>query len=206
MKAERMQPCKIVDTSAALLLDNIRKVKEAGYAGIVRYVPHTGLAGRRDITAEELGLIVDEGLGALLVQHCRVKWDPGKHDPEDDATAAVSRAFGVGYALTSHIYVDLEDIVGTKQATIDYTNRWCTTVKQCGYSAGIYVGFGIPLTAQELWAIHDANTYWSDAGPRRVAVRGFAIKQGAQFSIGGVPFDPDMVFYDQKGETPLWTT
>lgn len=203
MRAERMKPCKIVDTSSPLLLDDIRKVKRAGYAGIVRYVPYVGSVGARDITAEELGWIVGEGLAALLVQHCRLQWDPAKLRGEDDAAAAVSRAIAVNYPKEAHVYLDLEGIVGSKEGTIEYTNRWCTKVVKSGYSAGIYVGFGVPLTPRELWLIHDANTYWSDPGTRQVAERGFAMKQGAQFFIDGTPYDPDIVSVDHKGQTPI---
>lgn len=204
-KAEKMRPCKVVDTSAPLLLTNIQSIKERAYAGIVRYTPHVGAYGPSDITARELELILSEGLGLLLVQHCRIKWDASKLSGASDAASAASRAIAVGYAHGSHIYLDLEDVVSNRADTIRYVNDWCGAMVHIGFHAGIYVGYGQPLTAIDLWEIHDANSYWSDAGPRNVAVRGFAMKQQAQVNIGGILYDPDVVGYDLKHETPVWT-
>jgi hypothetical protein len=52
--------------------------------------------------------------------------------------------------------------------------------------------------------MHRINSYWSSEGSRSVATRGFAMKQGATFSIGGAGVDPDGIQVDQKNETLVW--
>jgi hypothetical protein len=51
------------------------------------------------------------------------------------------------------------------------------------------------------------HSYWSDAGPRSVATRGFAMKQlSPEVTIDGVGFDPDTLRADALGDTPFWMT
>ena len=208
MKTARIPPGLIVDTSAKVGPSVAAAVKAKGYLGIVRYVPHVGAAGKADITASETETILGTGLGLLLVQHVRVSpWDPAKYSGHDDGMAAASRALGIDYPLAAHIFCDLEGPAAggdCRVHAIDYANDWADAVVAAGYRAGCYVGYGLPLSPQELYLLHRMTSYWSDAGTRQVAVRGFAMKQKPQITIAGVPFDPDVVSLDHKGETPFW--
>jgi glycoside hydrolase-like protein len=203
---QSVPPCKIVDTDIRLNPVVLGQVEAAGYAGVARYVPLPGDGAANDIRADELGAVMEAGLGLLLVQHVRFPhWDPAMHSGGTDARVAVQFAMEVGYLAGAHIFLDLEGIVpGTGTATKAFAEAWAATVVGAGYRAGCYVGFDVPLTPQELFDLHDINSYWSDAGPRNVAVRGFAIKQHPQIQIAGVNFDPDTVQPDLKGETPVW--
>jgi hypothetical protein len=204
--AARMLPGKVVDTAGQLTPKLVAAVKAAGYQGIVRYVPHVGAAGKGDITASEAATIcAGTGLGLLLVQHVRLpNWNPINCSGHNDGMAAASRAFGIGYPHGAHLFVDLEGIAGPGAATTVYAEAWAQAVVDAGYRAGAYVGYAVPLTAVELYNLHNITSYWCDAGPRQVATRGFSMKQHSEVTIGGMLFDPDDVFADGKGETPAW--
>jgi hypothetical protein len=205
MALQRIPTCKIVDASAKLTPDNIDSVAADGYKGIVRYVPLPGVVAASDIDAGELEAIVGGGLGLMLVQHVRYPgWNPALYKGAHDAAVAVQSAMAAGYPAGAHIFVDLEGIKGTAHATITFANDWADAVVAAGYRAGCYVGYAVPLTPEQLYDLHDVNSYWSDAGKRAVATRGFAIKQRPQIFIDNVPFDPDDVEPDQLGETPYW--
>jgi Domain of unknown function (DUF1906) len=196
----------MVDTDCKLTADLIARVRAAGYRGVGRYVPLPDNKATEDIDAPELAAILAGGLGVLLVQHVRLPgWNPAAHSGDADAHTALEFARTAGYALRSHIFLDLEGIAGTGADTKAFAEAWAAAIAAGGYSAGCYVGYDVPLNAQELYDLPTFDSYWSDAGPRAVARRGFAIKQQAEITIAGVPFDPDTIQVDGRGDTPLWT-
>ena len=199
-------PCEIVDTNAKLGVAALQAVLNAGYAGVARYLPLPRNNAGGDISADELRAILDAGLGLLLVQHVRSPpWNPANHSGEEDAQAALQLARDVGYLPGAHIFLDLEGIVpGSAEATKAFAEAWAKAVVTAGYLAGCYVGYDVPLNAQQLYDLHSVTSYWSDAGPRRVATRGFAMKQHAEIAIAGVKFDPDTIASDLCEETPMW--
>jgi hypothetical protein len=119
---------------------------------------------------------------------------------------ALQYAEAAGYLPNAHIFLDLEGILvgATANSVITFANDWATTIVAAGYSAGCYVGYDVPLSAQQLYDLPNFNSYGSDAGPRAVATRGLAMKQQAQIQMGGENFDPDVVKADLLGDTPLW--
>jgi hypothetical protein len=200
-----MAACRIVDTSAKLTAGIVGPLVDAGYQGVVRYVHLPGVQGTWDIDPVELKALLDGGLGLMLVQHVRYPgWDPAKCSGAEDAGTAIASAKAAGYLAGAHIFVDLEGISGTGDATTQYATDWAAAVVAAGYKAGCYVGYSVPLTPAQLYALENINSYWSDAGPRSVATRGFAIKQHAEIHLGGIPFDPDDVAPDVLGDTPVW--
>ncbi|MGH7435580.1 MAG: glycoside hydrolase domain-containing protein [Polyangiaceae bacterium] len=207
MIVQRVPTCRIVDTSAKLTSDLLPAIVDAGYAGVVRYVRLPGVDDTWDIDADELNAILGAGLGLLLVQHVRYPgWNPASYSGAGDAAAAIERARAAGYGAGSHLFLDLEGVKArATDATIRFANDWADAVVAAGYEAGCYVGYAVPLTAVQLYDLHKMSSYWSDAGPRAVATRGFAIRQRAEIQIGGVPFDPDDVTPDDQGDTPSWT-
>ncbi|HXK18148.1 MAG TPA: glycoside hydrolase domain-containing protein [Polyangiaceae bacterium] len=192
-----------MDTAAKLTSAMIEQVKKRGYSCLIRYVPHVGSIGAHDIDVAELNEILDSGLALMLVQHVRVPgWVPSNGG--FDGERAAEWAKRCGYAQGAHIFVDLEGIAGTRAVTREYAEDWARCVKAAGYAAGAYVGYAVPLNAADLYALRGINSYWSDLGPRQVETRGFAMKQHTQIVIGGLPFDPDTIQLDAKGETPIW--
>lgn len=198
----------IVDTSKKLTPEVIKQVAALGFEGIVRYVPLPGVDPALDIDVDELRAIMDTGLATMLVQHVRfANWNPGVEDGTVDARVASDHARGAGYLPGGHIFLDLEGIQGTAQDTKRFAETWAAAIVQAGYCAGCYVGFGVPLNAVQLYNLHDFHCYWSDAGPRAVATRGFAIKQHApEIRIAGIEFDRNTVSPDKLGDFPFWMT
>jgi hypothetical protein len=198
--------CNLVDTSAKLTPTVIAAVKAAAYSCILRYVPLPNDGAAKDIDVVELGNILDAGLALMLVQHVRYPgWNPAKCSGQADALAAIESASAAGYLAGGHIYLDLEGISGTAADTKAFAEEWAATIVQASYCAGCYVGYDVPLNAVQLYNLHDFHSYWSDAGPRSVATRGFAIKQHEpEVSIAGVGFDKDTLQPDKLGDTPFW--
>jgi hypothetical protein len=203
---QQATPGDIVDTNGKLTPPVIQQVAAGGYACVVRYVPLPGVNADGDIDAGELRAILDAGLGAMLVQHVRYPgWDPRKESGKADALSAIERATAAQYLPGGHIFLDLEGIKGSAPDTKRFAEDWAATVVEAGYCAGCYVGYGVPLNAVQLYNLHNIHCYWSDAGPRSVATRGFAIKQKQpEVKIGGIGFDLDTVGPDRLGDMPLW--
>jgi hypothetical protein len=199
-------PGSMVDTNVKLSTNLVQRIRAAGYSGVARYVPLPNNSPGSDIDSAELAAILAGGLGLLLVQHVRLPgWNPAAHSGDADAHMALEFARTAGYEPGSHLFLDLEGISGTGADTKAFAEAWAAVIASGGYSAGCYVGYDVPLNAQELYDLHTFNSYWSDAGPRAVATRGFAIKQHAEIKIADAPFDPDTIQTDGRGDTPIWT-
>ncbi len=208
--------CYGVDTDARLTAESAVQLRAANYKGnpiefVVRYLS-IGAEGGQDITAAEVGWILDADLALLLVQHVREpNWVPSADRGASDGAAAARNALAVGYALGSDIIVDLEGVLpGTSAATVlAYVNAWASAVVAAGYLAMVYVGYNTMLTPEELYEeLKDVHAYWSDFGARSVAVRGFCMKQlSSTTTLPGVPFpiDPDRIMADSNGDFPVWT-
>lgn len=204
MTPQSAKPGKWCDTSWPVSPHVAATLVQAGFLGVARYVPLPGNSSMSDITGIEMGCLLDAGLQVLLVQHVRrPPWLPKQHDGTVDAGAAVTKAGMVAYPEGCHLYLDLEGCAGSPDDAAVFCNHWAAEVKRAGYLAGLYVGYSALLSPQELYDLPDFNTYWRDAGPRDVAVRGFAIKQGPEITIAGVAFDVDIVTPDGRGELPI---
>jgi hypothetical protein len=193
------------DFSAKPTSTQLRILKAEGYTGVMRYVPLPSNNPAHDIDSDELGAILDLGLELLLVQHVRTPpWDPRSHSGVVDGAAAAEHARAVGYS-DAHIFLDLEGITpGTDAAgVIQYANAWADRVLQSGFRAGLYVGYDVPLSPEQLYQELVVNSYWKDAGPRDVATRGFAVQQlSPEKTVAGLRIDEDVVVTDLLGEVP----
>jgi hypothetical protein len=208
-------PGKGFDCSVKVNALQARAFYGAGYRWCARYVRLPNNSAALDIDAAEMAVLLEAGLAVLLVQHVRASapgsggWDISKHSGADDAAAAVEHARNAGYPLGAHVFLDLEDILagpGAGVATKVFAEAWAAAVRAAGYQAGCYVGFDVPLNAQELYLLHGINSYWSDAGHRAVATRGCAIQQGKAATVAGVEIDEDTLLRDLLGELPLLAT
>ena len=210
MIARAATPGAWVDASTPITPRVAAAVKQAGKVGVFRYVPLPGNSTKSDITGTELGCLLDAGLEVGLVQHVRGNpptqplWQPGAHSGVLDAQAAIASAQAAGYPPGCHLFQDLEACDGSSMQVLTYCLDWGRTVIESGYLCGLYVGYAAVLTPESLYALPSVTCYWSDAGPRSVATRGFAIKQGApEVTIAGVEFDPDVVKLDALGGLPV---
>lgn len=198
-------PGRYVDTAAPCSDPVLASLAAAGYLGVGRYVPLPGVSGRADISPGELERITGHGLACWLVQHVRYPgWDPGAHNGAADADAACLAAKAAGYPQGAHLYLDLEGIKGTRPATLAFADAWQTLVIAHGFRAGLYVGYDVPLSPDDLYALRGFDTYFSDAGHRKVSTRGCALVQAPEVVIAGVRFDPDHVAADLLGDLPCF--
>jgi hypothetical protein len=181
-------------------------IAAGGYVGVFRYCPLPGNNPLYDISRGELERILAKGLQLSLVQHVRgtlprYLWRPADHDGAADAHHAAGHALGCGFPIGAHLAQDLEACDGrTMGPEIEkYCTDWGNSCKASGLIHRLYVGYAVPLSAQELYELPTPNSYWSDMGDRHVAVRGFDTKQGASLTLGGVEFDSDEVKADALG-------
>lgn len=193
-----------VDTAWPLTPVVCQALVAAGKRGVGRYVPLPGNNSAGDISAAEAQRITGAGLQLLLVQHVRRPgWSPLHCDGRADAVAACAAALAAGYPSGAHLFLDLEGIVGTDAPSCAvFAQDWAVEVRRY-FAAGLYVGYDVPLSAAQLYALPSFTSYWSDPGPRNVATRGFALKQGAGVVISGVGFDLDEVRADELGDVPM---
>ena len=204
MIASKAAPGHYVDTGYPCSASVVTAVTASRILGIGRYVPLPGLAGHRDISVDELARITGAGLACWLVQHVRFPgWDPGAHDGAVDAQAALAAAKAAGYPSGAHLFLDLEGITGSGTSTAAFADAWSGAVTAAGYLAGLYVGYAVPLSPQQLYELPGYDCYWSDAGHRLAATRSFAIEQGHSVTIAGVEFDTDIVVPDALGGLPV---
>ena len=147
--------CYGVDTDARLTAKSAVQLRAANYQGnpiefVVRYLS-IGAKGGQDLTAAEVGWILDAGLALVVVQHVREpNWIPSASRGTGDGTNAAKNAAAIGYAKGCHIVVDLEGVLpGTPaSAVIDYINAWASQIVAAGYLAMVYVGYNTMLTPE----------------------------------------------------------
>ncbi|MCL2450879.1 MAG: DUF1906 domain-containing protein [Polyangiaceae bacterium] len=182
--------------------------KARGMVGVFRYGPLPKNSTTSDLSREELAMLVDVGLEVGLVQHPRLpKYNELKsHSGVADAITVGRYAVSVGVPAGVHVFLDLEGVRDSSPAEVaEYCNDWATAIGQIGFRCGLYVGFDAVLNAEQLYALPGFDCYWADAGPRKVATRGFAVKQGFGVEAAdGLPaYDPDTMAVDRLGGLPV---
>lgn len=197
-----------VDTSVKIRTPGVLDALAArGYVGVIRYVPLPGVDGSGDIDPTELEMILSHSgrFWSCWVQHPRFPgWKPRECNAEADAVWAAAHAHSAGYGNGTTGYVDIEGMAldTTPDEAFAYATKWLEVVQGEGFTPGAYWGYQQPIPPERRGLV-GAKTHWSDAGNRTVTGRGVAVHQGQQFSMMGMPFDPDEVQADAMGETPL---
>jgi hypothetical protein len=204
-----------IDFSTFPTLAQLQSFRLRGIIGCLCYVPLPGVSEAQkahDITAARLSMLTEElGFEVAIVQHCRFPgWACEAHSGRTDAEAAVAHARLVGYPAEAHIYEDWEGVSPSSSAASAkiFLQDWAFTVlganssDPASYRAALYVGYQQPLSSQELYLLHGINSYGSDAGHRKVDVRGVAFSQGPQMTIDGALVDPDVVAPDLLDQLP----
>jgi hypothetical protein len=192
-----------VDTDSRVSPYVAKVLRAAGKGWIGRYLPLPGNSPVNDLSSYELISLTDAGFSVGAIQHVRSgHWDPKSFSGKTDAISAVTHALSVGYPLGCHLYLDLESMSGLAADAIAFANDWAETVRDGGYRAGLYSGFDVTLTPDQLFHALTFDSYWTAAGNRHVSVRGAAIKQGLTLTIAGVGFDVDTIAPDALGELP----
>jgi hypothetical protein len=175
-----------------------------------RYFPlgPANLAGC--LTGLELQVLLTAGLNVLAVQHVNSPgWAPTSELGSAHGSYAAAYGKAIGYPAGAPIYCDLEEVApGTTAAdVIAYCKAWYEAVTAAGYFAGLYCGWNIVLTAEQLYENLPFKSYWKaynyDNG---VAARGFQIVQHPQKTLDAVVYDPDTIQADELGDLPVWVT
>ncbi len=209
-RVEEVPDCVLVDTSTKLDARACTALAASTWngrsvRGAVRYISIHNEA-RGDIDAVEVAAILEAGLGFMAVQHVRYPgWSATDTQGGIDGAAAAINAHGAGYLTGCTLWLDLEGVRNVGTEVVAYVNAWANAVAAAGYMPGLYVGYACGLSPYELYYdLPGIHVYWSDAGPRAVADRGFAMKQHAQTVIAGVQVDPDTATADAMGGRPRW--
>lgn len=198
-----------LDTDVPLSDAVIADVVANGYQGIYRYVALPGNSPRNDISPGEIERICAAGLQVGLVQHPRAPKnnDLSRTTGYGDAHAAVDAALAADYPLGCHLALDLEGITDHFPATsaalcIQWATDWQSVVRAAGLKAQLYLGYAVPLDADQAYELPGFDSYWSDIGHRKVATRGCAMVQAAGCMIHGIEFDRNVLAEDLLREVP----
>lgn len=175
-------------------------IKAAGFAFIVRYLGA--------LTTLERNVILHAGLALLAVTYSRrPSWQPSGELGDQDGLHAVQNARTAGLPEGMSLYCDLEGPGGVGADTIDYVNAWADRVQAAGFKAGLYVGYGVQLSDEQMYHSLKVTGYW-DSCSRNVGVahRGFQMFQeypGNQ-KVAGILVDVNHIEKDGQGDTPSW--
>lgn len=195
------------DCNVKLSYDKAVQFRNSGFDFVIRYVGRTQQASF-DIDKAEVDAILSAGLKLAIVQHCPV---PGWVTTKDLGTLyginAAKFSLGTGYKLGCIIYLDLEGIKqGTPKADIlAFCNAWYDEVVKAGYIPGIYIGYNIYLTGDELYNLLRFKHYWKSLSRvPEIPVRGYEMVQSAGGTINGVQIDNNVSTADKLGGSPVF--
>ena len=200
------------DTNTKLTATTSKALREAGFKFAIRYLSRKAKPPARDLTADELNIILDAGLAAMAVQHVAPSgWTPSDTLGVEYGGNAAAHARAVGLAEKSSVWLDLEGIAaGTPaSAVISYCNAWFKEVESAGYTTGVYVGANSILSADELFLSLKTKHYWkSGSNVPDIPHRGYCMVQHIipDDKVGGVKIDRNVTFVDAFGSAPMLTT
>ena len=193
---------KGVNTVATFGSATAAKFKSAGYSFVVRYLGA--------LTAREASVIIGQGLGLLAVGYSRRPgWIPTGPEGKADGILKIDQAENAGLIPGMTIFCDLEGPggEGLRERCIDYVNEWAAPIQAAGFVAGLYVGYGVPLTPDELYHELAVTAYWHSCSQvQAVAHRGYQMTQlyPPNRTVCGTKVDIDFIQADAKGDTPMW--
>lgn len=196
------------DVNTPLTGAQYAEFKAQGYGAVIRYIPRKASLIAGNLTAAEVAAILGAGLSLSVVQHVAPPtWEP---------SAKLGELYGqyagqycaeiVGLPKGMNVWVDLEEVCSgcTPQDVIDYAKAWYNAVDLTGYVPGIYVGWNIKLSDQQLYALPYKHYWRSYNSDQNIPVRGFQIRQHTQKTLNGITFDPNEVEADNLEGLPFF--
>lgn len=201
MRVEPATPgARGVDTILQFGSSRAAAIKAAGYSFVIRYL---GV-----LTTLERNVILDAGLALLAVTYSRrPSWRPSAELGDSDGLHAVTNARTAGLPEGMSLFCDLEGPGGVGHDVVNYVNAWASRVQAAGYKAGLYVGYGIGLTDDQMYHELKVTGYW-DSCSRNVGVahRGFQMVQESPGNqhVAGIIVDVNHIQTDGEGDTPHW--
>ncbi|MDF2430777.1 MAG: hypothetical protein JWP44_408 [Mucilaginibacter sp.] len=183
-------------------------LKNAGYDFCIRYIPRTANLIRNNLTNAEALDILNAGLALMAVQHVALPgWVPNTNLGTVYGNYAASYANQVvGLPHGMNIWCDLEEVARHTAAAdvVAYCQAWYYAVHTAGYTPGLYVGYGVILTDQQLYNDTSFQHYWRAYNGPQVATRGFQLIQKTEKTVNGITIDPDITQNDDLGDAVLW--
>jgi hypothetical protein len=186
-----------------------------GYRFCVRYVSrddasrqHNENHGTPDLSETEAQGILSAGLALMVVQHCPLPgWNPSAQLGTTYGQNAARYAADAGLPAGVNVWLDLEGIAnGTShQDIIAYCNNWFSEVQTGGYEPGVYVGFDVFLSPDELYFDLKTKHYWRAEGHiPDISHRGYQMVQHVQHAGSADEFDQDVTKNDAFGGAAIW--
>jgi Domain of unknown function (DUF1906) len=199
-------------SDGALSFDDARRYCAQGYGFCIRYVSrstelqqYNQARGTPDLSLPEAQDILAAGLALMVVQHPELPgWVPTAALGNEYGSCAARLASEAGIIAGVNVFLDLEGIAaGTDpQDIVDYSNNWFDQVAAAGYAPGIYIGYDVWLSPDELYGKLKFKHYWRAGGDiTDVANRGYQMLQ----TIDG-DFDSDVTQNDNLGGCVVWQT
>lgn len=170
------------DCNTRVSLAQARAFQSAGYRFVVRYVRRS-TKHDYDISAGELVGLLNSGLAVMIVQHVAAEgWVPTTALGGAYGAIAAQEASAVGYPRKCILWCDLEGVSpgADPRDVIGFCNAWYDKVREAGFDAGLYVGYGCGLSADQLYYKLKFRRYWgaynlnTDSVP---SVRGTCMEQ-----------------------------
>ena len=149
------------DSDANINSAQAKRYFARGFRFCIRYVSrddasrkHNEKRGTPDLSIDEGRTILDSGMAIMAVQHvANPGWHPTAELGRTYSENAASYAADAGLPDGINLWLDLEGIAkGTShQNIIAYCNEWFDAVTTSGYVPGVYVGFDVFLSSDELY-------------------------------------------------------
>lgn len=195
------------DVNQVLTQESARDFKDAAYDFCIRYLPRPGHG--YDLRESEAEAILWAGLSLMAVQHVALPgWQPTAELGATNGSFAAEYAVNmVGLPEGINLWCDLEEVTGaaTAQDVIGYCTSWFNAVKSAGFEPGLYVGWNVKLSAEQLYANLPFAHYWRAYNTDIVvATRGYQMTQHTQKTLKGIPFDPNTTQTDRMGDSVIW--
>lgn len=182
-------------------------LKAAGYSFAIRYLPRNGSLISGNLSQAEIRAILSAGLALMVVQHvAKPGWEPSAALGTSYGSYAATYAEAIGLPKGVNIWLDLEEVaLGTsvKEVT-DYCTAWFTAVSAAGYVPGLYVGWNVVLSDQELYDLPFKHYWRAYNCDQNIPVRGYQLIQEPQKTLEGITFDPNRLQTDELGDVPFW--
>lgn len=195
-----------LDTSSPLTASLVAAAVGEGFAFVCRYLSLGPRQGRTDLQPAERDLILDAGLGLVVVQHVRYPgWEPSIRLGTADGSQAAVHAHALELPEPTQLWCDLEGVDSRVPASqiLAHLRAWEDAVTARGYEPGLYVGACSGLTGRQLYQGVRLARYWASAS--RIPSpdpRGYCLRQGAQVLWHGIYIDSDLVQTDGRGGLP----
>jgi len=189
-----------VDTIERFTVERARAFRAAGYSFAVRYLGN--------LLAPERDAILSGGLALLAVNYSRRPgWRPSSALGAADGALAVAHAEQAGLLPGMTLWLDLEGPSGTGVDCIGWVNAAARAIQRAHFKAGLYVGYGVPLSADQLYWSLAVTAYWDSCSVNpSVSRRGFQMRQLSPPNqwVCGTHVDLNVIQTDALGDTPHW--